>query len=166
MAVDFKLNSAQQRRPSANRLMIAAAPRPDPSPVLHAPHPPSAPQVHVPKQYARPPPAVPTSMPVQPAAVPVARPAVPVARPAVQHPRPSPPSNTNMVTLLSRVKWYDGAKGIGFTVPLEAGRPEVFVTQGDVQAAGIATLRGGMNVMVTFDASRPKPKALVLQLPP
>ena len=158
IAVDFKLNGAQQPTPSANRPMIAAAPQPEPSPVLHARHPPSAPQVHVPKQYARPPPAAPTSMPVQPAAV-------SVPRPAVQQPGPRPSPPGNMVTLLSRVKWYDSAKGFGCAVPFEAGRPEVFLTQGDVQAAGISTLRGGMNVMVTFDATRPKPKALVLQLP-
>ncbi len=90
--------------------------------------------------------------------------AVSLPKPAVQQPRPSPPGN--MVTLLSRVNWYDSAKGFGCVVPFEAGRPEVFVTQGVVKTAGIATLRGGMHVMVTFDATSPKPKALVLQLKP
>jgi cold shock CspA family protein len=158
VAVEFKVVGSQQPRPAVNRPMIAAAPHSEPPTVPHAHRqPPSAPQqaMNVPKPYARPPPSAPVTMPVQPAPSPIPRP--------VAHP-PSHPAAT-MITLSSRVKWYDSAKGFGVTVPNEPGHPEVFITDADLKAGGIAELRRGMAVTVTFDASRPKPRALVVQLP-
>jgi cold shock CspA family protein len=99
--------------------------------------------------------AHPMTIPVQHAPSPVPRPA---ARP------PSHPAAA-MITRSSRVKWFDSAKGFGVAVPNEPGHPEVFITDADLRAGGIAELRRGMAVTVTFDASRPKPRALVVQSP-
>ena len=47
-----------------------------------------------------------------------------------------------MTTLLSRVKWFDSAKGIGFSAPNEPGHPDVFLTDVYVDEARIVGAKG------------------------
>jgi cold shock CspA family protein len=71
-----------------------------------------------------------------------------------------------MVTLPSRVKWFHKEGGYGAAVPLEFhNHLEVFLPPRIVRAAGFVVLQKKMVVIVTFDASDPKPKALDIKLP-
>jgi cold shock CspA family protein len=68
-----------------------------------------------------------------------------------------------MTTLLSRVKWFDSAKGFGFAAPNEPGHPDVFLTDAALRAAGVVDPKRGTSLVVTFDASHAKPRALVVR---
>jgi cold shock CspA family protein len=70
-----------------------------------------------------------------------------------------------MTTLLSRVKWFDSAKGFGCAAPNEPGHPDVFLTDAALRAAGVVNPKRGTSLVLTFDASHPKPRALVVRLP-
>jgi cold shock CspA family protein len=69
-----------------------------------------------------------------------------------------------MTTLLSRVKFFDSAKGFGFACPNAPGRPDVFLTDAVLRAAGVVDPKPGTPLAVTFDASHAKPRALVVRL--
>jgi cold shock CspA family protein len=87
-----------------------------------------------------------------------------VARPAARLPPPPPAcSSGTMTTLLSRVKWFDSAKGFGCAAPNEPGHPDVFLTDAVLRAAGVVNPKRGTSLVLTFDASHPKPRALVVR---
>jgi cold shock CspA family protein len=69
-----------------------------------------------------------------------------------------------MTTLLSRVKFFDSAKGFGFACPNEPGRPDVFLADAVLRAAGVVNPKPGTPLVVTFDSSQAKPRALVVRL--
>ena len=149
-AFTFNVGCSQEPRPVAKRPMIAATPSQQPPAVTQAPLPHAVPShhqapaqapLHLPRPYAKSQPSAPTH--------------------AAAHPALAPGS---MVTLRSRVKWFDGSKGFGVVNTNEPGHPDVFINDATLRAAGIANVRPGTPVIVTFDASHNKPKALVLQL--
>jgi cold shock CspA family protein len=60
--------------------------------------------------------------------------------------------------------WFDSAKGFVCAVPNEPGHPDVFLTDVALRAAGVVDPKRGMSLVVTFDASHAKPRALVVRL--
>jgi hypothetical protein len=75
-----------------------------------------------------------------------------------------------MTTLLCRVKWYDSLLNVGCAAPLEAGYPDVFLTDAALRAErAYPKFKSGTSlVMVTYDGSLSMaavPKALSVRLP-
>jgi cold shock CspA family protein len=115
-------------------------------------------------QATRPQAAAPPShrqAPVQPASH-MPRPYTKPQPSALSHAQPVL-SSGDMVTLRAHVKWIDGSKGCGVVHTDEPGHPDVFFDDATLRAGGIADARRGMPVIVTFNASHAKPRALVLQ---
>jgi hypothetical protein len=74
-------------------------------------------------------------------------------------------SSGTMTTLLSPVKRLDSAKGFGCAAPNEPGHTDVLLTDAALRAAGVVDPKRATSLVVTFDASHPKHRALVVRLP-